>query len=137
MSEKRLFDQLRPAFYKLGIIADYVVEQGDNDGWTYVKWNSGRLELGRTYFLGQTTLSTQVNSNVRASGTWRWEVPSIFISGYLIAQAVGNDSNSGLSAEIISQNSESITMRLIKDASSSLVIQNTKVAVTLVAGRWK
>ena len=35
---------LKQILYKLGLIADYVVEQGTDGIWTYRKWNSGVAE---------------------------------------------------------------------------------------------
>lgn len=35
---------LKQILYKLGLIADYVVEQGTSGEWTYRKWNSGVAE---------------------------------------------------------------------------------------------
>lgn len=40
MDEKRIFLLLRKAFTKLGLLADYVTEQGEG----YTKWNSGKME---------------------------------------------------------------------------------------------
>lgn len=44
---------LRDIAYKLGLIADYVVEQDTSDIWTYRKWNSGIAECW-----GSGTLTT-------------------------------------------------------------------------------
>ena len=40
MDERRIFLLLRKAFTKLGLLADYVTEQGEG----YTKWNSGKME---------------------------------------------------------------------------------------------
>ena len=41
----RIFTLLKMAFTKLGLIADYVVEQGVSGKWRYEKRKSGRMEL--------------------------------------------------------------------------------------------
>lgn len=38
----RLANFLKSMAYKLGLIADYIVEQGTSGIWTYEKWNSGK-----------------------------------------------------------------------------------------------
>lgn len=40
MDERRIFLLLKKAFTKIGLLADYVTEQGDG----YTKWNSGKME---------------------------------------------------------------------------------------------
>lgn len=40
----RLFTLLKEACYKLGLIADYVIETGTSGIWTYRKWASGIAE---------------------------------------------------------------------------------------------
>lgn len=43
-SIKSLQDEAEEADSKLSAIADYVIEQGVTDGWTWRKWNSGKSE---------------------------------------------------------------------------------------------
>ena len=45
MADKRIRDLLFPAFHKLGLIDDYIVETGTNGKWRYEKRKSGRMEL--------------------------------------------------------------------------------------------
>lgn len=40
----RIYTLLKKAFYKLGLISDYVVDYGTSDIWTYRKWQSGIAE---------------------------------------------------------------------------------------------
>lgn len=47
--KKRIKDLLQKACYKLGIIADYVVETGKSGIWTYQKWASGVVRLWGVY----------------------------------------------------------------------------------------
>ena len=44
----RLFTLLKRAFTKLGLIANYVVEEGTSGIWEYTKWSNGRVELRGT-----------------------------------------------------------------------------------------
>lgn len=46
--------------------ADYVVEQGESGIWTYIKWNSGRMECYGTY-----TESVAINTSSSAYGGYR------------------------------------------------------------------
>lgn len=46
---KLLAQCLKDISYKLGLIADYVVEEDTSGIWTYEKWNSGKIKMtGRT-----------------------------------------------------------------------------------------
>lgn len=46
---KSVIQCLKDIAYKLGLIADYVVETGTSGIWTYRKWNSGIAECWGTY----------------------------------------------------------------------------------------
>ena len=46
---RRLFTLLKRAFTKLGLIADYVVEEGADGNWIWRKWNSGIGECWLSY----------------------------------------------------------------------------------------
>lgn len=46
---KSLTIKVKDIAYKLGLIADFVVEQGISDIWTYKKWNSGIAECWGSY----------------------------------------------------------------------------------------
>lgn len=41
----RLFNLLKMAFQKLGLISDYIVEIGKDGDWTWQKYNSGIIEI--------------------------------------------------------------------------------------------
>lgn len=44
-----IINKIQQIAEKLGLIADYVVEQGTSGIWTYEKWNSGKIKMrGRT-----------------------------------------------------------------------------------------
>ena len=46
---KSVIQCLKDIAYKLGLIADYVIETGTSGIWTYRKWNSGIAECWGTY----------------------------------------------------------------------------------------
>lgn len=75
---------------KLGLIADYVVEEGKSGNWNYTKWNSGRCELWGKFVQTQTAYSAN-----------NWIVGSQEITGYPfpitepIAQATAQRINTG------------------------------------------
>ena len=63
----RLFNLLKKAFYKLGLITDFIVEVGESDSWKYIKYNSGLIKLyGQESFetgrwLGSSILYYDIN----------------------------------------------------------------------------
>ena len=66
-----IIKKIQQIAYKLGLIADYVVEQGTSGNWTYTKWNSGRCELWGKFVQTQTAYATN-----------NWIVGSQEITGY-------------------------------------------------------
>ena len=71
----RIFTLLKKAFTKLGLISDYVVEQGTSGIWTYRKWNSGGIKLiGHEQFVS----GTWAGGSVLYYGVYRYvSLPSI------------------------------------------------------------
>lgn len=58
-----LLQRIRALEYSLGLIADYVVEQGTSNGWKYVKWHSGNIEAFQVAdFVRSGNSSAQVTS---------------------------------------------------------------------------
>ena len=113
---------------------DYVVETGtDSNGWTYVKWNSGRLDAERVWNIGQVTLSTVEVTNIRVSGNVNIPSPSIMLSGNVTVELVGNTSNSPIWLEHISNT----TFRLAKASGSNVTLQGVTVALRTVKATWK
>ena len=75
----RLANFLKSMALKLGLIADYVVEQGTSGIWTYRKWNSGIAELWGTYT--GTSVTPTAWGNIYASDTIpRIDYPFAFTS---------------------------------------------------------
>ena len=62
-----------------GVELDYIVEQGTNNGWDYVKWNSGRAECWKvvTY---TTTIATAFGSLYCGNASARQTYPFTFAS---------------------------------------------------------
>lgn len=59
MADKRLRDLLYPALQKLGLISDYIVEQGTSGIWHYEKWASGKAKLtGKNTYSSATFTAT-------------------------------------------------------------------------------
>ena len=48
--------------HKIGLIDDYIVEQGTKDGWEYRKWNSGFIELWKMSYHSNVNCNTSSNS---------------------------------------------------------------------------
>ena len=57
-----LINKVKEIAQKLGLISDYVVEQGTSGDWNYVKWNSGRCELACGYYVNTTQSTAWQNS---------------------------------------------------------------------------
>lgn len=113
---------------------DYVVETGtDSNGWTYVKWNSGRLDAERVWNIGQVTLSTVEVTNIRVSGNVTIPSPSIMQSGNVTVELVGNTSNSPIWLEHITNT----TFRLAKASGSNVTLQGVTVALRTAKAKWK
>lgn len=75
----RLATFIKQIAYKLGLIDDYVVEQGTSGNWTYRKWNSGIAELWGTYT--GTSVTPTAWGNIYASDTIpRIDYPFAFTS---------------------------------------------------------
>lgn len=113
---------------------DYVVETGtDSNGWTYVKWNSGRLDAERVWNIGQVTLSTVEVTNIRVSASVTIPSPSIMLSGSVTAELMGDTSNSAIWLEHISNT----TFRLAKASGSNVTLQGVTLALRTVKATWQ
>ena len=74
-----IINKIQQIAEKLGLIADYVVEQGTSGIWTYRKWNSGIAELWGTYT--GTSVTPTAWGNIYASDTIpRIDYPFAFTS---------------------------------------------------------
>lgn len=114
-------------------IADYIVEQGTDNNFSYTKYASGRLEAERIWNVGQVTLNTTEVNNVRVSATINISQPSNMVNGTVVPTYIGNSSNSPTFMETIS----STEVRIAKFASTNVTLQNVTFALRLVNGTWK
>lgn len=113
---------------------DYVVETGeDSNGWTYVKWNSGRLDAERVWNIGQVTLNTVEVTNIRVSGNVNIPSPTILVSGNVTAELMGDTSNSAIWLEHISNT----TFRIAKASGSNVTLQGVTLALRTAKATWK
>ena len=113
---------------------DYVVETGtDSSGWTYVKWNSGRLDAERVWNIGQVTLSTVEVTNIRVSASVNIPSPTIMVSGNVTAELMGDTSNSAIWLEHISNT----TFRIAKASGSNVTLQGVTLALRTAKAKWK
>ena len=115
------------------IKVDYIVEQGTDNGWTYRKWDSGKLDAERARNIGQVTIGTVEVSPIRVGGTVTSALPSMAISGSLDINYIGNSSGSPSWIEHISPNS----WRIAKATTSNITLQNVTVLERVIDGRWK
>ena len=80
----RLFNLLKTAFTKLGIIDDFFVERGTSGIWTYRKWNSGTAECWNTEtfsFTGSTAYGALMGGYYAQLNNPSWGAfPFTFIS---------------------------------------------------------
>lgn len=113
--------------------ADYVIETGTNNSYTYIKWASGRLEAERVWNIGQVTLSTTETSTTKVSGEVTIPTPSIMTSGEVEITYCGNTSTSAVYLERVTRT----TFRLAKNTTANVTTQNNTFVLRLVNGRWK
>lgn len=73
----RIFTLLKKAFTKLGLISDYVVEQGTSGIWTYQKWNSG---VAKCWGRITQNPSGGVITNITLPTFFVKKLPHVFIS---------------------------------------------------------
>lgn len=114
-------------------MTDFVIETGTDNSYTYTKWASGRLEAERVWNIGQVTLSTAETANTRVSSDITLPLPSLMTSGTIETSYAGNSSNSASYIERIS----STSLRLAKNTTSNITLQNVTFTLRLINGRWK
>ena len=93
--------------------ADYVVETGVSDGWTYKKWKGGTYEMFGTFEITPTS-STQ-NETLYRTNNMTIDLPFTIRSAYVSGTAVGYYwiTNGGISGD------NKITLRLMSDKTFS------------------
>lgn len=119
--------------------ADYVVEIGTDNSFTYTKWASGKLEAYRTWNVGTYTVGTKYGEDIpimygaTLPTTGAIPTPSIMISGSVEATPLGTTSNTGFLVERLTLT----TLRIIKIGTTSSTLSNVTLALRVVNGRWK
>lgn len=115
--------------------ADYVVEQGTNDGWEYRKWNSGRLE----YF---STSTHNLRPGDATGNVYKGEVieflprPTMFNNtpSHVYVASVGDTD----ADNIISMNAYPIGSTRLKWYVWTATMANVEVTVSFyLIGTWK
>ena len=93
--------------------ADYVVETGTNDGWTYKKWKGGTYEMFGTFTV--TPSESTLNSSLYRTNNMTIAVPFKISSAYVTGTVVGYYwiTNGGISG------TDKITLRLMSDKTFS------------------
>lgn len=72
------FDIGMPVMFSGGVLGDFVIEQGELNGWTYRKWNSGAGECWKT-LVYNTAVNTQWGGIYMSSAIARQNYPFPFI----------------------------------------------------------
>lgn len=132
----RIFTLLSKAFTKLGLISDYVVEQGTSGIWTYRKWNSGVAECWNTEplsFTGSSASGALMGGRYAQLNNPTWgtfpfaftDTPGVFGHGRL---------GTGAGFLSVGQSATKITVVSCVGNQSSTNINNVSI---YVIGTWK
>ena len=125
-----IINKIQQIAEKLGLIADYVVEQGTSGIWTYRKWNSGIAECWG-HCTGSYSITTQTGSLFYCSDTVA--LPSGLFSE-LTAININARSNYGVVASVNNDTSLSRIGFYLQCATSA----STYCYVFFsIKGRWK
>lgn len=123
-------DRLKDIAYKLGLIADYVVEEDTSGIWTYRKWNSGIAECWGRFQSGSISVSITWGS-LKYNSIPAMDFPLTFVD---IPNVNVTLENSNLWAVCAPQTESKLgTIYLVTAASVTV----TTVADIQVKGRWK
>lgn len=116
------------------IAAHVCIEEGtSDDNWNYKKYADGSLEAERLWNVGQVTVGTQVSSTWRRGGELTIPTPSLMVSGTVVADLVGNTSNSAIVLEHLTNTKIAIA----KETATAVTLQNVTLALRTVGARWK
>ena len=123
---------MKNILYKLGLIADYVVEQGTSGIWTYRKWNSGIIEAW-----GNQTISTAMTNTIGDPRTY-WgnasmSTESLGLLSVTSIEVSGQGAGSYFGTKV---DSYSTTWLNLSSRASSSNTTTVKYFVT-IKGTWK
>lgn len=133
MADKRIRDLLFPAFHKLGLISDYVVEQGESGIWTYRKWNSGVAECWTTWQGTVARYNTGGPSPATSMYTKTWDLPFAFKEKYTKTATV----QVGSGIAIVVSGGLNDTLDTVALHWASNVTSGTSTVNLMIKGTWK
>lgn len=136
MADRSMMDLLFPAFYKLGLISDYVVEEGKSGIWTYRKWSNGIAECWGMVSLGDINLASSMTTGVYSSSSYSNRSQALPSGLFTKIEYVNANvkSNGYQQTQVCGYGENSISYRVW----SSYPAEPTSVVVSLEAkGRWK
>lgn len=114
---------------KLGLIADYVIEQGTSGSWTYRKWNSGIAECWR-YWNGSKSLSATFAGWYYYSGAFN--LPNDLFATVKYASVNARQGTGLTFANVNTFNKTAVYFQVISSQYSGDAWQNI-----YVLGQWK
>ena len=124
---------LKEICYRLGLIADYVVEQGETGEWAWRKWNSGKAECWTKN--NGTTRTGSIAASAIMGGYYTYTIltlPFEFIYNTINVQANGQ-LGTGLGFGFAGVNtSTSIALYIFGNQAESRMTYNV-----YVTGKWK
>ena len=125
-----LAKKIQSALYKIGLIADYVVERGTDGIWTYEKWESGTAKCWGVWKFSTVSFSQATSYAYGVLGIPQFP-NGLFIGTPIILHTVGCDAISA-GAGLGYQNPTTLTMVTNTPTPSRSVFANI-----IVIGKWK
>ena len=132
---KRIIDNTNIGEYVI-TPADYVVEQGSSNDWSYTKWNSGKAEACCKIDIGEVALTSNLATGVYSNTSYNGKSVTL-PSGLFVAtpMAFGNVYSNGYThCQVSNATTSLVVYRLWSPYSANI----TGTVVSLyVVGRWK
>lgn len=126
-----------------GMVADYVIEQGDNGAYAYTKWNSGKLEAWRTSQSSITAAITSAYNNMYYADSLTLTTTgnaSQFTSVQCIQLTFNKNDNIGLYYPVVKRyaiNNGAVTVTYMLANPSSRDSASVGIPNLYIIGRWK
>lgn len=131
----RLYNILSEIAARVGV--DYIVEQsfGSDGAWSYIKWNSGKLECFRRFNPGAYTINTQRGS-MYSGGDMTQTYPVAFTEIPTVTSSVSLGTSAFvIDTQLTGSTTTNSTIRLV--AASSMAQNNGYIVSVYAVGRWK
>ena len=125
-----IINKIQQIAEKLGLIADYVIEQGTSGIWTYEKWNSGILKCYGKEVKTLTSASSAWQGGY-SCGTQMIDVP--FMLSAIYGNATAQHANVAYMANVVATGSKLYYVPLFDDPNAT---RNTTIQYYVV-GKWK